>query len=245
MQIFFITFIGETVKMNGSIGSLWSNFKNSWPLKLPSSELDLFNGPLRETWWNWTHTLFLAFINYLRCLAKDQPLLTRSSFKARASSVHFPLSFKLSLRYFPYILFMILSFTSLQRETTRPHLVKELIASGSWGWSVSFICHQYSLFPAIYHFSSLYLLLFYGFKPVFAAVPTFPAPWSKFSDFNGPGRYLGWMGKDHPCMTIKTHSRMMGWRVIVDLLLQYGGLRCAQIHAVFKAWQRFAINTRV
>lgn len=90
-----------------------------------------------------------------------------------------------------------------RRNPPRPHLVKELIVSGSWRWSVSFICHQYSLFPAIYHFSSLYLLLFYGFKPVFAAVPTFPASWSNFSDFNGLGRCLGWMGKVHPFITIE------------------------------------------
>lgn len=133
--------------MNGSIGSLRLNVKNSWPLKLPSSELDLFNGPLRETWWNWTHTLFSAFINYSRCLAKHQPLLTRSSFKARASSVHFPLSFQLSLRYFPYILFMIRSFASLQRETTRLRQEETLLAH-TWLKNWSFLVREDGLFPS-------------------------------------------------------------------------------------------------
>lgn len=147
MQIFSTRFIGETVQMNGSIGSLWLNVKNSWPLKLPSSEFDLFNGPLRETWWNWTHTLFLAFINYSGCLAKDQPLLTRSSFKAGASSVHFPLSFKLSLRYFPYILFMIRHCASLQRETTRLRQEETLLAH-TWLKNWSFLVREDGLFPS-------------------------------------------------------------------------------------------------
>lgn len=41
MQIFLITFIGETVKMNGSIGSLWLNVKKI---------VDLLN----FLWVNWT-----------------------------------------------------------------------------------------------------------------------------------------------------------------------------------------------
>lgn len=102
---------------------------------------------LSETWWNWTHTLFLAFINYSRCLAKHQPLLARSSFKARASSVLFPLSFKLSLRYFPYILFMIRSCASLLVVAGWSRVEGTLLAH-TWLRNWSFLVREDGLFPS-------------------------------------------------------------------------------------------------